>query len=253
MEEYRLKLKGEIIEDYKIEEMIWHGGTSNIYKGVSLNSNFHKIVAIKVLHPHRNFSHQIKSFEKEFKILKKLSHPNILKVYKFGKIDKLYYIIMEYIDGMSLKIMLNEKAEVSPNTLLKILIKVGETIEYIHSKKIVHNDIKPENILISKNFLDLKLIDFGYAEKLSFFRKRVNYTGGTEKYIAPERKNGIIDFKSDIYSYGVMLEEILSGYDLIEEIYPVILSAKSENPEKRPHLKDIIKKLKAIYENWNNQ
>ena len=253
MEEYKLKLKGTFLENYKIEEVIWHGGTSTIYKGISQNSDFQKVVAIKVLHPHRNLANQINAFKKEFKILKNLSHPNIIKVYKFGRVDKIYYIIMEYIEGKGLRNILNEVAEIFPHTLLKILIQVGEAIEYIHSKKIVHNDIKPENILISKNFLDLKIIDFGYAEKLSFLKRKINYTGGTEKYIAPERKKGIISFKTDIYSYGVMIEESLLKYDLIKEIYPVILLSKSENPEKRPTLKEIIKKLKEIYENWNNK
>jgi serine/threonine-protein kinase len=252
MEGYKFKLKGGFLENYKIEEVIWHGGTSTIYKGLSQDSDLNKIVAIKVLHPYRNLPHQIKAFKKEFKILKNLSHPNIIKVYKFGRVDKIYYIIMEYIDGKSLRNILNENSEVSSRTILKILIKVGEAIEYVHSKKVIHNDIKPENILISKNFLDLKIIDFGYAEKLPVFR-RINYTGGSEKYIAPERKKGIISFKSDIYSYGVMIEEVLSSYDLIEEIYPYILLSQSENPEKRPPLKEIIKKLKEIYENWNNK
>lgn len=251
-EEYKLNLKGEVIEDYRIEDLIWYGGTSSIYKGINQNSNSQKTVAIKVLHPYRNLSHQIKAFKKEFKILKKLSHSNIIKVYKFGQKGKLYYIIMEYFDGKSLKTILNEKLEISPYTILRVMINVGETIDYIHSKKILHNDIKPENILVKKNFSELKLIDFGYSEKLNFFKKS-KYTGGTDKYIAPERKKGIIDFKSDIYSYGVMLEEILFYYSFFEEIYPVINLAKSDDFKKRPSLNEIIKKLKEVYENWNNQ
>ncbi|MCM8784953.1 MAG: serine/threonine protein kinase [Candidatus Omnitrophica bacterium] len=251
MEQYKLKLKGQIIENYRIEEIIWDGGTSTIYKGIQEDLNSQKSVAIKVLKPYRNLKHQVEVFKREYKILKNLSHPDIIKVYKFGKIEQVYFMIMEYIDGNNLRTLLNKNLEISCFTILRILIRVGETIEYIHSRRIVHNDIKPENILISKNFLNLKLIDFGFAQKLRFF-KRYNYTGGTDKYIAPERKKGISNFKSDIYSYGIMIEELLSNYEIFEEIYPIIHSVKSEEFEKRPPLKEIIKKLKELYENWNN-
>ncbi|MCS7180464.1 MAG: protein kinase, partial [bacterium] len=100
--EYKLNLIGEVIENYKIEKLIWHGGTSSIYKGISPNLNSHKIVAFKVLHQYRNTASQIKNFKKEFKILKKLSHPNIIEVYKFGQKSKLFYIVMEYFEGKNL-------------------------------------------------------------------------------------------------------------------------------------------------------
>ncbi|MFN4227066.1 MAG: serine/threonine-protein kinase [Candidatus Ratteibacteria bacterium] len=252
MEQYKLRLKGEIIENYKIEGIIWQGGTSTIYKGIPQNADIQKPIAIKILNPYRNLKHQINAFKKEYKILKSLSHPDIIKVYKFGKIEQLYYMIMEYIDGNNLRTILNKNSEIPYFTILRILIRIGEAIEYIHLKKIVHNDIKPENILISKDFLNLKLIDFGFAQKIRFF-KRTTYIGGTDKYLAPERKKGISDFKSDIYSYGIMIEELLSNYEIFEKIYPIINLAKSENPEKRPPLKEIIKNLKELYENWNNQ
>ncbi|MCM8766726.1 MAG: serine/threonine protein kinase [Candidatus Omnitrophica bacterium] len=251
MEQYKIKLKGQIIESYKIEEIIWQGGTSTIYKGIPQDLNSQNPVAIKILNPYRNLKHQIDAFKKEYKILKNLSHSDIIKVFKLGKLNNLYYMIMEYVDGNNLRTILNKNIEISCPTILKILIRIGQAIEYIHSKKIVHNDIKPENILISKDFLNLKLIDFGFAKKLGFFRK-LNYTGGTDKYIAPERKKGICDFKSDIYSYGIMIEELLSKYVIFEEFYPVINLAKSEQPEKRPSLKEIIEKLEKLYENWDN-
>jgi serine/threonine-protein kinase len=207
-QEYKLKLIGEEIENYKVEERIWQGGTSTIYRGICENGIFGKVVAIKVLHPYRTESYQIKNFKKEFKILKKLSHPNVIKVYKIGKEGNLYYFIMEYIDGKSLRNFYEKNSEIFSQSILYILIKTGEGIEYIHSKKIVHNDIKPENIIVGNNLKDVKIIDFGYAEKIGFLKRRNNLTGGTEKYVAPERKKGFIDFKSDIYSYCVMLEDI---------------------------------------------
>ncbi|MCS7181188.1 MAG: protein kinase, partial [bacterium] len=136
--------------------------------------------------------------------------------------------------------------------LVKILIKIGKTIEYLHSKKIVHNDIKPENILISKDLTNLKLIDFGYSEKLKFFKKS-KYIGGTDKYLAPERKKGVVSFKSDIYSYAVMVEELLINYDLFKRIYPILSVALSEDADKRPPLNEIIKKLEEIYGAWNDE
>ncbi len=252
-EKYKIKLIGNVIENYYIEERIWQGATSTIYKGICKNGKFGEVVAIKVLHPYREKKEQIKSFIKEFKLLKDLNHPNILKVYKLGKRRDFYYIFMEYINGKSLRFFWNSNLEIFPDTILYILIKVGEAIEYIHSKRIVHNDIKPENIIVGENLKDVKLIDFGFAEKVRFFRKRVSFVGGTEKYIAPERKEGVIDLKSDIYSYGVMLEEYLFNYDFYEEIYPVIMMAKSSNLSKRPSISEIVKELRKIYENWNNK
>lgn len=247
--EYKIKLLGEKIGNYTIEERIWQGATSTIYKGVSEDGRF---VAIKVLHPYRKEKYQIDMFKKEFKILKKLDHPNILKVYKIGRLEYLYYIIMEYINGKSLRAFLSSGIEIFPDTILYILIKVGEAIKYIHSKNIVHNDIKPENVIVGDGFKIVKIIDFGYAEKIGFFKRKVYFTGGTDKYIAPERKKGRIDFRNDIYSYGVMLEECLYFYDFYEEIYPVVLASKSENPEKRPEIEKIIEELKKIYENRDN-
>jgi len=167
-QEYKLKLIGEEIENYKIEERIWQGGTSTIYKGICEDGIFGKVVAIKVLHPYRREYYQVKTFKKEFKILRNLSHPNIIKVYKMGRKNGLYYIIMEYIDGKSLKNFYEKNSEIFPQTILYILIKVGEGIKYIHSQRIVHNDIKPENVIVKNNLKDVKIIDFGYAEKISF-------------------------------------------------------------------------------------
>lgn len=246
-QEYKLKLIGEEIENYKIEERIWQGGTSTIYRGICENGIFGKVVAIKVLHPYRTESYQIKNFKKEFKILKKLSHPNVIKVYKIGKEGNLYYFIMEYIDGKSLRNFYKKNSEIFSQSILYILIKTGEGIEYIHSKKIVHNDIKPENVIVGNNLKDVKIIDFGYAEKIGFLKRRNNLTGGTEKYVAPERKKGFIDFKSDIYSYCVMLEEYLSIFDFYEEIYPIINFGKSEDLTKRPEIEDILNVLRKIY------
>lgn len=250
---HKIKLIGDKIEKYSIEERIWQGATSTIYKGICKDGKFGDIVAIKILHPYRKDRYQIKMFIKEFKILNKLQHPNILKVYKIGKKNELYYIVMEYIDGKSLRLILNNNLEIFPDTIFYILIKVGEGIKYIHSKKIVHNDIKPENIIVGNDLREVKIIDFGYAEKIGFFKKRTNLIGGTEKYIAPERKKGMIDLRSDIYSYGILLEECLAYYDFYEEIYPVIFLAKSDSPAKRPSIDEIIKNLNRIYENRNNK
>jgi len=249
-----MNIIGERIGNYKVEERIWQGGTSTIYKGISEDYRsicedgiFDKVVAIKVLHPYRTEPYQIEIFKKEFRILKKLSHPNVIKVYQLGKKDNLYYIIMEYIDGKSLRNFYGENMEIFPQTILDILIKVGEGIEYIHSKNIVHNDIKPENVIVGNSLRNIKIIDFGYAEKISFFKIRKNLTGGTEKYIAPERKKGIIDLRSDIYSYCIMIEEFLSIFDFYKEIASIIESGKSKDLSERPKIGTILDVLREIY------
>lgn len=234
--EYKLKLTGEIIGGYKVGEKIWQGATSTIYKGFSLNGpgKYGKIIAIKVLHPYRKSPLQIRQFLKEVKLQKKLEHPNIIKVYGGGKFNDLLLMFAEYVDGKSLRMVIQEK-EILLKKIIYILTEVGKALSYLHRKGIIHNDIKPENIIVSKNFDVIKLTDFGYAEKLCRFLKYPSLPGGTEKYMAPERKKGkgYYDFRSDIYSLGRVLEELLHEEIESPEIYEIIIKATHNDPSKR--------------------
>jgi len=247
--DYKMKIIGEIICGYKIADKIWQGATSTIYKGLKCASSarYGNIVAIKVLHPYRNSNSYIEQFIKEYKIQKSLKHQNIVEVFGFGREGSIYCIFMEYIEGKSLRLMHQER-QIPPKNLLSIIIQIGKAISYIHSKKIIHNDIKPENIIVDKLCGCAKLTDFGYAEKLSFFKKQVFTQGGTENYMAPERKKGISNFTTDIYSYGIIIEEFLLKEYGDEKLYSIV--AKATDPVSWRRLKsvdEIIGVLEDIY------
>lgn len=247
--EYKMKIVGEIICGYKIADKIWQGATSTIYKGLksTRNAKYGDIVAIKVLHPYRNSKSYIEQFIKEYKIQKSLKHQNIVEVSGFGKEGDIYCIFMEYIEGKSLRLTHQER-QIPPENLLSLIIQIGKAISYIHSKKIIHNDIKPENIIVDKLCECAKLTDFGYAEKLSFFKKHVFTQGGTENYMAPERKKGTSDFRTDIYSYGVIIEEFLLKEYGSEELYSIVAKATDSVSWRRYKSADeIVGALEEIY------
>ena len=246
--EYKVKLTGEVIGGYKIEEKIWQGATSTIYKGISLNGpgKYGKIIAIKVLHPYRKDPLQIRQFLKEIKIQKRLNHPNIVKVYKGGKFNGFLFMFAEYVDGKSLRMVAQEK-EIPFEKVIHIMVEVGKGLSYIHKRGIIHNDIKPENIIVSKDFDVVKLTDFGYAEKLRGFLKSHSLPGGTERYMAPERKKGNYDFRSDIYSLGRVFEELLKKEIDSPEIYEIIIKATHQEPSKRYQtVEEFIGKLRNL-------
>ena len=247
--DYKMKIIGEIICGYKIADKIWQGATSTIYKGLKCTNSarYGNIVAMKVLHPYRNSNSHIEQFIKEYKIQKSLKHQNIVKVSGFGKEGSIYCIFMEYIEGKSLRLTHQER-QIPPKNLLSLIIQLGKAISYIHSKKIIHNDIKPENVIVDKLCECAKLTDFGYAEKLSFFKKQVFTQGGTENYMAPERKKGVSNFTTDIYSYGVIIEEFLLKEYGDEKLYSIVAKATDPVPWRRfKSVDEIVEELEKIY------
>ncbi|MDD3726518.1 MAG: serine/threonine-protein kinase [Candidatus Ratteibacteria bacterium] len=231
--EYTIKLAGDVFNGYTVEEKIWQGATSTVYR-CSGSGRYGSVVAIKVLHPYRNLPHYVKLFIREAKIQSRLNHKNIVKVYGTGRKDHLVAIFMEYVNGINLR-MAFQTMDMPATTLLRLFIELTDTVDYIHKRGIIHNDIKPENIIIGKSNGLLKLTDFGYAEKMGrWFGKKNEYSGGTERYMAPERTKGMSDKRSDIYSIGILLDEFLK--DKLggrEEIYSIIVKATQKEPFKR--------------------
>ncbi|HOV22122.1 MAG TPA: serine/threonine-protein kinase [Candidatus Ratteibacteria bacterium] len=245
--EFKTKIVGEVICGYRVIDKIWQGATSTVYKGIKLNNSYNSVIAIKILHSYRNSKQYLKQFIKEYKIQKSLNHPNIVKVFGFGKQENLYCIFMEYIEGKTLRLTYDENL-IQEKNLFHIIIQIGKGISYIHSKNIIHNDIKPENIIVEKSCRWAKLTDFGYAVKKSFFRRNISIQGGTENYIAPERKKGISNFKTDIYSYGMIIEELLFEKLPSEELYDIVAKTTDKVPSQRDeNVDDIVNQLEKIY------
>ncbi|MCM8768878.1 MAG: serine/threonine protein kinase [Candidatus Omnitrophica bacterium] len=223
--EYKIKLTGQYLGNYLLQEKIWQGATSTVYRAqASETAPFGRTVAVKVLHPYRNSALQRRQFFWEASLMKRLRHPNIVRVYSSGRQQSLFFFFMEFVNGRSLRQYLAERTL----TLKQCLFFVGElakALNYIHGLGIVHRDLKPENILISNDLTQVKLIDFGYAGYISprWWQTQL-LSGGTEPYLAPEVSRGERgDHRADIFSFGVIIRELLlprmeTGQEALEAV-----------------------------------
>lgn len=203
---------GKIIDGrYEIIEEIGRGGMAIVYLAKCLVLN--RYVAIKVLRPElRGDEDFIKRFKVEAQSAGNLSHPNIVSIYDVGNEGDTEYIVMEYVEGITLKQYLSAKGVLPQKEAVDFAAQICSGLEHAHKKGIVHKDIKPENILITKEGI-LKITDFGIAKALN---QGTITTGGmamgSVHYFSPEQARGsFVDAKSDLYSLGVLLYEMVTG------------------------------------------
>lgn len=198
----------------EILEQIGYGGMGVVYR--ARQKELDRIVALKILRPGvSNDSGFAERFQREARALAKLNHPNIITIYDFGRVDGLFFFIMEYVDGTNLRHM-ERAGQLMPHEALSIVPQVCSALQYAHDNGVVHRDIKPENILISKTG-ELQIVDFGLA-KIAGVTENEPLTGtwqvmGTPHYMAPEQfeKPNTVDHRADIYSLGVVIYELLTG------------------------------------------
>ena len=194
---------------YEILEKIGSGGMSVVYKAQCHTLN--RLVAIKVLKEEFAFDRAfIDKFRMEAQAAARLSHPNIVSVYDVVEEGALHYIVMELIEGVTLKSYIEKKGCLENKEAIDIAIQVASGIAAAHSHHIVHRDIKPQNIIISRDG-KVKVADFGIAKAVS--AQTMNATAvGSVHYISPEQaRGGYCDERSDIYSFGITLYEMVAG------------------------------------------
>ena len=232
---------GKLLDNrYEILEKIGSGGMANVYKAVMRGHNgpvpAGTVVAVKVLR--REFMHApdlVRRFKNESKAISLLNHPNIVKVYDVSVNDDLQYIVMEYVDGMTLREYLNERGgKLTSRETVHFISRILKALEHAHANGVVHRDIKPQNIMLLDNG-QLRMMDFGIAR---ISRAENQLSGGkamgSVHYISPEQAKGDeTDCTSDIYSVGVILFEMLCGklpFDA-ESPISVALQQVEQNPK----------------------
>lgn len=196
---------------YKIIEMIGGGGMANVY--LAHDMILDRDVALKMLRlDFANDEEFIRRFHREAQSATSLVHPNIVSIYDVGEEDGLYYIVMEYVDGQTLKQYIQQNAPHRVDEALEIMKQLTSAISQAHQNHIVHRDIKPHNILIDRNG-NVKITDFGIAMALSATSiTQTNSVLGSVHYLSPEQaRGGTANKKSDIYSLGIVLFELLTG------------------------------------------
>ena len=231
-------------ERYEILEKIGGGGMALVYKARCRFLN--RFVAVKILRPEFTEDEEfIKKFKRESQSAASLSHPNIVGIYDVGMEDKIYYIVMEYIKGQTLKDLIKSKGSLGVEYATNIAIQISSAIEHAHKNHIVHRDIKSHNILVKEDN-SIKVTDFGIARAVS--SSTITNTGnviGSVHYFSPEQaRGGYTDEKSDIYSLGVVMYEMLTGRLPFEGESPIAVALKhiQEEPVRPSELNPRIPK-----------
>jgi serine/threonine protein kinase len=234
---------------YKIIEKLGGGGMAEVFKG--LDTLLDRQVTIKILREQYTSDKEfVRKFRREAQAVARLSHPNIVSIYDVGIDGDTQYLVMEFVDGLNLKEYINSKGPLSDTEVIDIGIQICDALEHAHNNQIIHRDIKPHNILITKNG-KVKVTDFGIARAAT--EATITYNGGlvgSVHYISPEQAKGeLTEYKSDIYSAGVVLYEMATGKLPFEGESPITVALKhiQDTPKKPSELKpDIIKPLETV-------
>jgi len=244
----------------EILECLGRGGMGTVYKARQPKLN--RLVALKVLAKEKGADPRFaERFLREAQALARLDHPNIVKVHEFGEVDGLYFLILEYVDGLTLRQFLRE-GRLPPEEAIAIVPRICEALQYAHGKGVVHRDIKPENVLIDREG-HVKIADFGIAKLVGADAPAAHLTAerqviGTPHYMAPEQVEAPqrVDHRADIYSLGVVFYELLTGelplgrfappsskiHDLHLDVRldEVVLKTLEKEPERRfQHARDV--------------
>ncbi len=235
---------------YEIIERIGSGGMSDVFKAKDLALS--RYVAIKILKAdYAEDINFVSKFHSEAQAAASLEHPNIVNIYDVGSDDHVHYIVMEYVSGVTLKTYIEKKGRLTSKEAISVAVQVARGIGAAHEKQIIHRDIKPQNIMISSGG-GVKVMDFGIARAATSNTIHTDVMGSVH-YSSPEQsRNGFVDYKSDIYSLGIVMYEMVTGrvpYDgdttvsiAIQHLQDEMVSPKEYAPDLPVSLEKIILK-----------
>jgi serine/threonine protein kinase/beta-lactam-binding protein with PASTA domain len=270
-------LVGRVLDGrYRIQERIARGGMATVYR--ALDTRLDRLVAVKVMHSTLAEDPEfVSKFTREAKSAARLSHPNVVAVFDQGSDGGVVFLVMEYVDGATLRDLIRERGRLSPRQSLDVIAPVLSALDAAHRAGIVHRDIKPENVLISSEGR-VKVADFGLARAIaaSHLTATTGLLIGTAAYLAPEQiEHGVADARTDLYAAGIVLYELLTGtppyvgatpmaviFKHVHETVPapslvrpevskpldaLVLDATRRDPEERPPSADaLLEQLEAV-------
>ena len=221
---------------YEIQAVVGTGGMAVVYRAWDKTEK--RTVAIKVLRPeYEQDAEFVRRFSREAEAAAKMSHENIVNLLDVGKDNDMRYIVMEYVPGKTLKDLIRERGRIAPDTAVRMVIRILAAVDHAHKNGIVHRDIKPQNILVDAKG-KVKVADFGIARLKTAQTTRVddkqNSALGSVHYFSPEQASGeVADEKSDLYSVGVVLYEMLTGQVPFDGDTAVSVALKHVSEEPR--------------------
>ena len=248
--------KGQKInERYEIIKSIGEGGMANVY--LAYDSILDRNVAIKVLRGDlSNDEKFVRRFQREALSASSLAHPNIVEVYDVGEDSGIYYIVMEYIDGKTIKQLLKKRGNLTLSEAIDIMLQLTDGMAHAHDSYIIHRDLKPQNVMI-KDDGSIKITDFGIAMAINATQlTQTNSVMGSVHYLPPEQAAGKrATTKSDIYSMGIIFYELLTGVlpfrgdnaveIALKHMRDELPSVRDEHPELPQSVDNIIRRATA--------
>lgn len=244
-----LEIGRVIAERYEVTEKIGSGGMSIVYK--ALDRKLSRPVSLKVLREEYSVDEDFrKRFIREARSVASLNHQNIVGVYDVGQEDGINFIVMEYIAGMTLKELINKRAPFSDQEALGVAIQMAAGILHAHNSKIIHRDIKPQNVIVTGKGV-IKVADFGIARKADSNSMTIGGTTlGSVHYFSPEQAKGVkADQRSDLYSVGIVMYEMFTGelpFDADTAVSVALMQINEPLPDILVHNPNINPKVKMI-------
>jgi serine/threonine protein kinase len=243
------------IPGYKIVGKLGSGGIATVFKAIDAAKGGD--IALKIMYPHHVKNELFRNrFVRESELLCKFEHENIVKGYASGCSSGLYWLAMELVDGESIQNLLDKSGTLSEDDALRIIVQIAEAIEYMQSQSVVHRDIKPDNVLITRDGT-VKLIDLGFAKPMGAAEGQGDLTCGTPQYMSPEQAQGQrdLDVRSDIYALGATLYHVVlgktpfAGTDSLEvmakQVIEDLATAETKGGKISRHMHYFIEKLMA--------